>query len=307
MHAFGQTVGLRRVAAAMICAAVAGLGIAGCGTDHSRSDSSESAGAELRHAADIADHLSTAAGYPFATSLANELHLSDPKTVYEPLTSPAQTASKGAIGVYTTGTTLWLSKRGPGNLVTQLRRVNGGPARGTYGPEAATPSGLVNGDFATPLSETWSIQPGRIARVTRDPHVFSRTPASLRVDGRGGRNRVPSLVFQTPERLVSHAAGTVYTVDLLARTMRLSRPLSVETKLDYRDGTYEFFFATPQGPSQPAGGVPAGTSRGWIPLESRAVAKKPVQRLTFYAVDTGSAPLKGSAWIDDVTLAVTKP
>jgi hypothetical protein len=288
-----------------IAAALAASGMGSCGNDHARPNSTEEARADLVRAANLADRLSRAGGYPFATSLANELHLRDPARVYEPLSSPAQVASGASIGVYATASTLWLNKRAPGGLVIQLRRVNRGPARGTYGPTAITPSGLPDGDFATPINETWTVQAGRIARVSRDSKVSANTPASLRVDGTGRRGRIPTVVYQVVRPLTSRAAGTVYTVDLEARSHNLSRPLSVETKLDYRDGSYEFFLAVPQG-SQRSGGVPAGSSSGWVPLESRAVAHKPVTGLTVYAVDTGLTPLRGSAWIDDVTLTVTK-
>jgi hypothetical protein len=113
-------------------------------------------------------------------------------------------------------------------------------------------------------------------------------------------------VYQVVRDLSSRRKGTAYTIDLVVRSHGLSRSVSVETKLDYRDGSYEFFVARPQGP-QSAAGIPAGSSRGWVPLEGRAVAHKPVTRLTIYAVDTGLIPLRGSAWIDDVTLAVARP
>ena len=188
----------------------------------------------------------------------------------------------------------------------QLRRVNRWAARGTYGPVAILPSGLADGDFVTPINETWTIQVGRIAHVARDPKVAANTPGSLRIDGTGRRGRVPTLVYQVVRALASRRKGTVYTVDLLARSRGLSRRVSVETRVDYRDGSYEFFVAKPQG-QQSAGGVPAGSSRGWIPLEVRAVAHKPASTLTIYAADTGMSPLRGSAWIDDVTLATARP
>jgi hypothetical protein len=221
------------------------------------------------------------------------------------LSSPTQVASGTSIGIYATASTLWVNKRAPGGLVIQLRRVNRGPARGTYGPTAITPSGLANGDFATPIGEAWTIQVGGIARVARDGKVSANTPASLRVEGRGRRGRVPTLVYQVVRALASRAAGTVYTVDLVALRHNLTRPLAVETKLNYRDGSYEFFLARPR-QKQGSGGIPPGSSSGWIPLQSRAVAHKSVAALTVYAVDTGAIALRGSAWIDDVTLTVTK-
>ncbi len=290
-----------------IAAAAVASGIAGCGNDHARPKPNEATDAALLRAANIADRLSTAGGYPFSISLANQLHLSDPARVYEPMSSPAQVASRSSIGVYATASTLWLNKRTPGGLVIQLRRVDHGPARGTYGPVPITPSALADGDFATPINEPWAIQVGRIARVTRDPKVSANTPASLRIDGTGRRGRIPTLVSQTIEPPGFRGVGTTYTVDLVARSRNLNRRLSVETRLDYSDGSYEFFLAVPQGPTGAAAGVPSGSSRGWIPLESRAVANKPVTRLVIYAVDTGVIPLRGSAWIDDVTLTVSRP
>jgi hypothetical protein len=289
-----------------IAAMLVASGFEGCGSDAARPNPTEEANTALLHAANVADRLSTAGGYPFSTALADQLHVSDPGRVYEPLSYPAQLPARASIGVYTSASTLWLKKRVRGGLVVQLRRVNRGPARGTYGPTAITPSGLADGDFATPINETWTIQTGQIARIARDPKVSATTPASLRVDGTGRRGRIPTLLYQRIQPLASRAAGTVYALDLVARSRDLSRRLLVETKLNYQDGTYEFFLAVPRSPENAPGGLPAGSSRGWIPLESRAIAHKPVTRLTVYAVDTGVFPLRGSAWIDDLTLAVSK-
>jgi hypothetical protein len=128
----------------------------------------------------------------------------------------------------------------------------------------------------------------------------------LRINGTGRQGRIPTLVYQTIEPLASRAVGTTYTVDLVARSDDLTRPLSVETKLDYRDGSYEFFVATPRSKLIAGGGIPNGSSGHWLALEIRAVAHEHVSRLTVYAVDTGVTPLRGTAWIDDVTLVVTK-
>jgi hypothetical protein len=208
--------------------------------------------------------------------------------------------------VYTTASTLWLSTRASGGVVVQLRRVNRGPARGTYGPTAITPSALANGDFSTPTKETWIVQEGAGARIARDSKVSATTAASLRVDGTGRRGQLPTLVYQVVRPLASRAAGTVYTVDLVARSDKLSRPLWAGTKLDYRDGSYDFFVAAPQSARRVGHGVPQGSAGHWLALESRAVARKRVIRLTIYAVDTGVTGLRGTAWIDDVTLTVAK-
>jgi hypothetical protein len=289
-----------------VAAALVAFGFGGCDDKSSATATDEATGA-VRQAADDADRLSTASGYPFATSLANQLHLRTPEQEYEALSSPAQVPSQESIGVYATASTLWLSKRVPGGLVVQLRRVKRGPARGTYGPTVVTPSGLADGDFVTPIKESWTTSVGPSARVTRDSAVSASTPASLRIDGTGRRGRVPTLVYQVVQNLASRAAGTVYTVNLVARARNLSRPLAVETKLDYRDGSYEFFVAAPQGKQGIVGGVPKGRVDVWLPLESRAVARKDVAQVTVYAADAGVAPLRGSAWIDDITLAVSRP
>jgi hypothetical protein len=295
---------LAAIAAAAVAVTVGQL--TGCANDSPEPSAQDAAGTALRDAADDADRLSTASGYPFATSLANQLRVTNPEQEYEAMASPAQVPARTAIGVYTTASTVWLSKRVPGGLVVELRRVRRGPARGTYGPALITPSGLAAGDFVTPIDETWTIVNGPIARIARDPNVSANSPASLRVDGTGKPGRVPSVVYQVAESLGSRAAGTVLTVNLVARAHRLSRHLAVETKLEYRDGSYEFFLAAPQRREGGAGGIPKGSYDTWLPLESRAVASKPLVRATVYAVDTGVTPLRGSAWIDDLTLAVSK-
>jgi hypothetical protein len=61
--------------------------------------------------------------------------------------------------------------------------------------------------------------------------------------------------------------------------------------------------------AKPAGAgsrIPKGSSDVWLALESEAVARRHLSKMTVYAVDTGVIPLRGTAWIDDVTPVLTK-
>jgi hypothetical protein len=169
-----------------------------------------------------------------------------------------------------------------------------------------TPSPLIDGDFTTPIGDAWTIQRGGVAKAVRDTTVFKSAPASLKIVGAGVRGRIATTVYQTVTQLTSRRKGTIYTVDLLARTTNLSRPLVVDAKLIYTDGSFQFFIASPRSPSS-AVGISRGSSQGWIPLEARATARKSVASLVVYAADTGLGALRGSAWIDDVTLSEATP
>jgi hypothetical protein len=293
---------ITRSATLLVCAAIAGCG--GGGKSHPAAG--QPTKGDLEHAATIAQRFATSAGFPFSGTLANELHLSDLSTPYESLASPGEIPPAGSIGVYATASTLWLTTRGTTGTIVELRRVILGQARGTYGPTTVTPSPVINGDFTTPISDTWTIQKGGIATARRDSSVSNSPPASLRIKGTGSASRVATTVYQTVSQLTSHAKGTTYTIDFLARSDALSRPLLVDAKLVYTDGSYQFFVAMPRSQSG-AAGIPAGSSQGWVPLETQAIARKQVASLVIYAADTGVTRLRGSAWIDDVTLSEAKP
>jgi hypothetical protein len=116
------------------------------------------------------------------------------------------------------------------------------------------------------------------------------------------------LVYQTIEPLASHTVGTVYTVDFVARSDNLSRPLSVETKLDYRDGSYEFFVAIA---AEQDGRRRRHNRKARQVIRSRSKSGqlhgKHVSRIDpLRGRPTGVIPLRGTAWIDDVALVVTK-
>jgi oligosaccharide repeat unit polymerase len=74
-------------------------------------------------------------GYPFAATLASQLHQADPGVRYIPLRSPSSLpAEVGVVGVYTTSSTALLRARSKGGGALEVRQVAAGRDSGTYGP-----------------------------------------------------------------------------------------------------------------------------------------------------------------------------
>jgi len=252
----------------------------------------------LLHSLRLAGTFRSPAGYPFALSLVSSLQTADPKVSYQALDSPVQRPAPHMVGVYSTQHSVWLRTLGHGQTVIELRGVTRGSGVTAYGPYVVSPASAADGNFTSPLSDVWIVHQGSIARVARDTHTYLSPPASLRVAGSGSRGAVPTTVTQPLGGNAIAARGTVYNVTLMVKASRLSRALDVEVKLTYVGGSYQFFEAAARKSS--SFGIPAGSSRGWIPIELSAVAAKPVRSATLFAVDTGTAPLRGSAWIDNI-------
>jgi hypothetical protein len=260
--------------------------------------------ARLLQSLRLIGRLTTPDGYPFAVSLVSTLQTIDPSARYEILDAPTQAPATGSIGVYTSAHSLWLRMLGPRGEVVQVQRVVNGTRTATYGPAFVGPSIVADGNFTAPLGDVWSVQRGAIATATRDASVYFNSPASLRVDGTGSKGRSATTVSQPVGQGLAPGAHGIYEVGLLARTRSLSRPLSVELKLVYDDGSYQFFSATSRSQATATTGIPQGTSNGWLPLQIRAVAREHVRSIVLFAADSGLLPLRGTAWIDDIVLSV---
>jgi hypothetical protein len=273
----------------------------------SKSTSGQGAGGrgELQHALALVDSVTTPPVYPFTVSLVNALQRKDVDTQFQPLDSPMQVPSVGSIGVYATVHSVWLRRLGPAGTVQQLEQVSAGAGAGIYGPGTVSSLLVPNGDFSSPLTSAWTVSQGSIATMTRANRVYASAPDSLRITGTGRNASVATYVSQSFDGGLPTAAGTSYDLGLVARTLHLSRPLSVELKLLYRDGTYQFFTVTPRQPGSSNTGIPAGSSSTWMPLGAHAVARKPVSRVVVFAADTGTQALRGSAWVDDIVLSAS--
>jgi hypothetical protein len=267
------------------------------------SDASVTDGAgdtQLGRALAILDSFVTTRGFPPTVAAVANLRRVDPRTDYQDQASPYAAPLGRGVGVYTLGESVWLRKGASADADEELRQIMLAPARGNYGPAVVGTSTVPDGDFDSPLDQVWTVQAGPIALVSRDPGVYARPPASLRITGTGRAGQPATTVTQVIGG--ARAAGTEYVLRLLAKTRGLSRDLAVELKLSYRNGSYRFFLATSLTAGAVVGGISSGTTRGWVPVTLTAVAAKAVTRATLFVADTGLEPLRGNAWIDQVEL-----
>ncbi len=294
----------RRRAAAVLIATVVGavLGVSLHRTPRFVGVAPASDGARLIRSLKLIETFSPRGdNYLSPAGLIADLATTDPSTKYQVLVTPDAVPANGAIGIFVSADSLWLRiKRG--DRITELRRVGVGPDIGTYGPFAISPTTVPDGEFGSPLLGVWTVQTSRFASVHWDTSVHEGSPGSLRIDGTGRTGRVATAVTQGLASAAPAPADTVYRVALVAKAHDLSRPIVFELKLLYTDGTYEIFSATS---SNGTPNLPAGTSKGWLPLQIQAVAHMPVKGVVLFAADTGLIPLRGSAWVDDFTLGRT--
>jgi hypothetical protein len=230
------------------------------------------------------------------------MRLADPRTPYEVLASPSGIPFSGSIGIYATGGSIWVRQTVRGGRET-VRQIASGPAAGIYGPTRERSNIVIDGDFEAPLAPAWTVQASPVARVQRASGGPIGDRNALRVVGTGHRSDgLSTTVTQTVASAAPAPRGTEYLIGLLARASGLSRPVSVELRLDYRDGSYQFFLGTSWQRGVVVDGTPDGTTRGWTPITIRAVAAKAVRSATLFTVDTGSQPLRGTLWLDEVGL-----
>jgi hypothetical protein len=105
--------------------------------------------------------------------------------------------------------------------------------------------------------------------------------------------------------------GRANRLVLRARTRRLNRRIQVELKLVYENGRFDFFLgrAVAGSPGLPKSGVgvPPGTWRRWITVRVDAVARRRVDAIQVFALDSGPGPLGGTVWIDGLELSGQEP
>jgi hypothetical protein len=150
----------------------------------------------------------------------------------------------------------------------------------------------------------WTLRlPHEIAAAI-DPEVSFSGRRSLRITARAPRLASPLVLEQDAVALPIYATGSRFVLTFRSRTVRLSRPLQTELKLNYAGGGYRFYRgrATGQAPNTWGTGIPPGTSTGWTTTVVSATARFPLESITVFVVDSGLAPLSGTVWIDDIEL-----
>ena len=223
---------------------------------------------------------------------------------YAPLDTLGQRPPRGTVGVYSTSDSIWLRTWQGYNTLAEIRQVGHGDTASIYGPSVVAATSVPDGDFSSPLKDVWVAQQGLVASASRDASTYSSRPAALRVVGTNRTGPVATTVTQTLDlRGLRTSAGARLEVALVAKSQNLSRPVSVELKLLYADGSYQFFPATSRQSQGSVAGIPAGTSSGWIPLQITAVARRRVTGSVLFAIDTQTRPLRGTAWVDDFVLS----
>lgn len=245
-------------------------------------------------------------GYPFAATLASQLHQRDPGVKFIPVASSGVVPSEaGAITVLTTATTVSLRAKTSDGRLLELKQIARGRDKGTYGPSVLEPgSNLRNAGFSLPLASDWYIEAAPNARIERDPRVGLSPGGSLRLVGTRRTAKRPSIAIQqTVPRY--RGRGTSYALQGVARTRKLSRAVAMELKLTYGDGTHTFAPATTRVAFRgKRSGIPPGSSSTWIPLQAVALARKRVASVEVFAVDTGPKRLSGTVWVDDLRIEV---
>jgi hypothetical protein len=169
---------------------------------------------------------------------------------------------------------------------------------------------LANSSFEEGTLTPWHIAGERYASFAVTPRLSWEGQSSVRIRARGRRVRGSVLVGQI--RGVAEAArGSRYRLVIRARTRRLNRPVQVEIKLTYDNEKFDFFLgrAIAGSPGLPKSGtgIPPGTWRRWITVQVDAVARRQVEAIQVFALDSGPGLLRGTVWIDSAELTSRAP
>jgi hypothetical protein len=158
---------------------------------------------------------------------------------------------------------------------------------------------LAGGGFEQGDLEHWTLYRASGVRLDIDSSARSRGKSSLGVSGRAAQVKTSVTVRQSAILLPSTRVGSQYVLTLRVKTSDLSRRVPVEMKLSYRDESYDFCVGERRGAPL---GIPRGTTNDWIELKIQAIARKPLDAVEVFLLDSGPGPLSGSAWVDDVRL-----
>jgi len=300
LSAHARRVPLVLVLVATIIAAISAL-VSSRTTSSSRTPPAND---DLRRALAIVDTTAVAATFPTASVELARLRAALPHTGFRVLANPYGQSAIGTIGIYVLPRALWLRQAQRNSAAEVFQALTGDGLR-TYGPQQVRDGVVGDGLFDQPLSPSWTVQRGPIASVTRDPLVRYLAPASLRATGTGQPGASATTVTKSVVFARTAPIGTRYLLALYARSQRLSRPLEIDLRLNYRH-SYQFFFGVSLYNGVLAPGVPAGTTSRWVPITVTAIAARPVRSIDIFLVNTGLQPLRGVAWLDYVVLRTSE-
>ena len=163
---------------------------------------------------------------------------------------------------------------------------------------------LAGGGFEQGDLEHWTLYRASGVRLDIDNSARSRGESSLGVSGRAAQVKTSVTVRQSAILLPSTRVGSQYVLTLRAKTSDLSRRVPVEMKLSYRDESYDFCVGERRGAPL---GIPRGTTNDWIELKIQAIARKPLDAVDVFLLDSGPGPLSGSAWVDTFVSRPQRP
>jgi hypothetical protein len=158
---------------------------------------------------------------------------------------------------------------------------------------------LAGGGFEQDNLDDWSLYAPARVTFTIDHVTRWRGQSSLRVSARVAQVQTSVTVRQLAILLPNTRVGSLYTLTLRAKTRQLSRQVPVEMKLSYRDKSHDFCVGELEGARL---GIPRGTTNDWIPMKIQAIARKPLDSVEVFLLDSGPGRLSGFAWVDDVRL-----
>lgn len=158
---------------------------------------------------------------------------------------------------------------------------------------------LAGGGFEQGDLDDWSLYRVDGVSLAIDNATRWRGERSLRVSARAARVKTSVTVRQPAILLPSTRVGSQYSLTLRAKTRALSRRIPVEMKLSYRDESYDFCVGERGGAPL---GIPRGTTNEWIELEIQAIARKPLDAVEVFLLDSGPGRLSGSVWVDGARL-----
>lgn len=171
--------------------------------------------------------------------------------------------------------------------------------------ESAPSPKLANSSFEEGTLTPWQIAGERYASFAVTRRVSWEGRHSVRIRARGRPVRGSVLVGQIA-RAAEAARGSRYRLVIRARTRRLNRRVQIELKLIYDNESFDFFLgrAVAGSPGLPTSGtgIPPGTWRRWITVQVDAVAKRRVEAIQVFALDSGPGLLRGTVWLDSAEL-----
>jgi oligosaccharide repeat unit polymerase len=217
--------------------------------------------------------------------VAERLHFRDPATEFQALPASYERPLPRTVGVSISANGYWLKARSEaGTLVELYRRIGGGTSRKDL---------LARRGSNT--AQRWLV--GRagntVLKLRREPGDADVSPR-LRIIGTGRKTKRPSFVATVvSDNLPSRGPGSRYALRIHAHTEGLSRPVPVELKFIYGDGTYSFRSAH----------IPAGSMRRKVVIVSNR-ATKPLHAIQVFVADIVGS-MRGEISISNAVLAVT--